>query len=584
MSASATQIEVPHSSEPISGERLPIETLLAEQQTLTAVEQFARVHESNGVPAQAEYYRDLIPLSVPGNGQQYAFEVDLDTCSGCKACVSACHHMNGLESSETWRSVGLLLDGPIQHEAATKANSSELPLLQHVTTACHHCVEPGCLAGCPTNAYEKDPVTGIVRHLDDQCFGCQYCTMACPYEVPQYSHEKGIVRKCDMCHGRLAAGEAPACVQSCPNGAIKISVVDQATAVERATAGTFLPDSPDPTITTPTTIYSRKNPIPESAAAAQTEFAKPQHAHLPLVVMLTLTQMGVGGLAFATLLRWLGQLTAPAAIAAAMAAGLAVLLAGLAVAPLHLGRPHLAFRSVLGWRHSWLSREAVVFGFVPPAAGLAVLFDARPWVDPLAESFLGFPLPLPSMLRVPSEVAALLAGVAGVFCSAKIYQFCQREFWKGPRTGLKFALTALTLGSLLTAFSIAAARAAGLTSSVAPIASLFAVAMVASTAQLAYELAVVRYRGDATAPLRVTARLIFDDLAKVTRLRFTAGTVGGVFLPIAGFMLASATGANAILVCCLAFLALAISIFAELAGRYLYFAAVVPLRMPGGIG
>ena len=37
---------------------------------------------------------------------QYAFDVDLDSCSGCKACVSACHSLNGLDEDETWRDVG----------------------------------------------------------------------------------------------------------------------------------------------------------------------------------------------------------------------------------------------------------------------------------------------------------------------------------------------------------------------------------------------------------------------------------------------------------------------------------------------
>ena len=67
------------------------------------------------------------------------------------------------------------------------------------------------MIACPVNAYEKDPITGIVKHLDDQCFGCQYCTLACPYEVPKYHAGKGIVRKCDMCSSRLEVGEAPAC-------------------------------------------------------------------------------------------------------------------------------------------------------------------------------------------------------------------------------------------------------------------------------------------------------------------------------------------------------------------------------------
>jgi ferredoxin len=76
--------------------------------------------------------------------------------------------------------------------------------------------------------------------LDDQCIGCQYCVFTCPYEVPQYSEKMGIVRKCDMCTDRLSAGEAPACVQACPNQAISIRVVDKADAVAAATKGEFL--------------------------------------------------------------------------------------------------------------------------------------------------------------------------------------------------------------------------------------------------------------------------------------------------------------------------------------------------------
>ena len=152
-------------------------------------------HDRADFPAQARYYRDLIPsVASLARRQQYAFAVDLDVCTGCKACVSACHSLNGLEEHETWRDVGLI--------TGTEAGK---PYLQTVTTACHHCLEPACLEGCPVLAYDKDPETGIVRHLDDQCIGCQYCTMKCPYDVPKYSHRLGIVRKCDMCTDRLAS-------------------------------------------------------------------------------------------------------------------------------------------------------------------------------------------------------------------------------------------------------------------------------------------------------------------------------------------------------------------------------------------
>ena len=97
-----------------------------------------------------------MPATAPGPGQQYAFDVNLDTCTGCKACVSACHSLNGLDEDESWRSVGLL-----------HGTVPEVRYQQTITTGCHHCVEPGCLEGCPVDAYEKDPVTGIVSHLDD---------------------------------------------------------------------------------------------------------------------------------------------------------------------------------------------------------------------------------------------------------------------------------------------------------------------------------------------------------------------------------------------------------------------------------
>src|SRR5437773_697746 len=238
----------PDASEP----RTLIDELLAEQRELTAVETFSRAHDAHAIAAPR--YRDLLPLTAPAPGQQYAFEVDLDKCSGCKACVTACHSLNGLDEDETWRSVGQL--------ASTDWRA---PLKQTVTTACHHCVDPACLNGCPVLAYDKDPVTGIVRHLDDQCIGCQYCVMKCPYDVPKYSTKRGIVRKCDMCANRLAVNEAPACVQACPSEAIRINVVET-TIVERqfrgSDASAFLPGTPDSAITLPTTRYISKRPLP----------------------------------------------------------------------------------------------------------------------------------------------------------------------------------------------------------------------------------------------------------------------------------------------------------------------------------
>ena len=221
-----------------------INFFIQDQQKLTAVEKFARQHDAHTPPLHEKYYRDLIPLEKPAKGEQYAFEVDLDACTGCKACVTACHSMNGLQDDEVWRTVGLLQGG-----------TESAPLFQMVTSACHHCAHPACMDGCPVKAYEKDVFTGIVKHLDDQCIGCQYCVLKCPYDVPKYNAKLGIVRKCDMCSSRLAADEAPACVQACPSSAIKIAVIKVEDVAKRAACNEFLPGAPAPDYTLPTTRY-----------------------------------------------------------------------------------------------------------------------------------------------------------------------------------------------------------------------------------------------------------------------------------------------------------------------------------------
>ena len=346
------------------GDRL-IGSLLSEQGDLSAVERFAQFHEEAEHPLQSRYYRALLPTTPPGPGQQLAFEVDLDRCSGCKACVAACHALNGLDDGEAWRDVGLLVGG-----------TASLPVLQHVTTACHHCLEPACLSACPVDAYEKDPVTGIVKHLDDQCFGCQYCTLACPYDVPKFHPGKGIVRKCDMCGDRLRAGEAPACVQACPHEAIRIRVVNREDVHARAEAGEFLPAAFDPSYTQPTTLY--RSLRPGELRPADEYRLKPEHAHVPLVVMLVLTQLSVGGFLVELIARLAGRaegVGTPAHLWICLGLGFV----GLGASLLHLGRPLYAYRAVLGVRHSWLSREVVTLGLF---AKLAAAYTAAETLAP----------------------------------------------------------------------------------------------------------------------------------------------------------------------------------------------------------
>jgi Fe-S-cluster-containing dehydrogenase component/DMSO reductase anchor subunit len=444
-------------------ERQPLNNFLAEllaeqSQLQTPVTRASLAYDRSKIGNRiSKIHSDLIPLSKPGPGEQYAFEVDLDSCSGCKACVVACHALNGLEENESWRDVGFVHGG-----------SRAAPFQQTVTTACHHCADPGCLNGCPVLAYEKDPVTGIVRHLDDQCIGCQYCILKCPYDVPKYSERLGIVRKCDMCHNRLAEGEAPACVQACPTQAIKIVKVE--IHVGRADTSQFLSAAPDPSYTQPTTRYLSQRPLPSNAVAADAAALRPQPPHWPLVVMLTLLPMAVGC--------FCAGVFSPSAMLLRL--GWLAGALGLGASVFHLGQPLRAWRIFLGWRKSWLSREALVFGAWFPAATAALFFPGL----------------------VP---AAAAVGCAGLLCSVMVYVDTHRVLWRFNQTASRFFGTALVLGLV----------------PVAP-----AAAALASAAKLALEARSLR--GPAT-----SARLLRGPLRRAITLRFSLGLAGGVLLLLA---------------------------------------------------
>lgn len=530
-----------------------INRLLFDQSRLTAVETFAARHEQSAIDGRQ--YRDLIP-SASAAGHQYAFEVNLDKCSGCKACVTACHALNGLDANETWREVGLLV-----------SDDWRRPFQQVVTTACHHCLDPGCLNGCPVLAYEKDPVTGIVRHLDDQCIGCQYCVLKCPYEVPQYSASRGIVRKCDMCSQRLEIGEAPACAQACPNEAIRITLVNQdvvraqyrSSAIGAASVNQFLAASPDPGITLPATRYISKRPLSADLVPCHATVLPLQPAHWPLVVMLVFTQFSAGSFA---LLLWLPDDARLVLAVAALTAGMG----GLAASILHLGRPLKAWRSFLGLRKSWLSREIVAFGIFVPVAGLAAAGLCVPsWI----------PVSLTHSLLCLSIIIAPMA----VWCSAMIYHDTQRIFWRGIRSVGRFLGTTAVL-ALAGAWLATAATGHDLqwlAGALAAVATLKWAGEHRLLRRCSDELAEKNWpaHGEFDAwSLTQSAVLMRDQLGLATRVRFFFLIAGGILLPLLSVLRTPTEWV-------LAAASVALCLPGELAERYLFFRAVAPPRMPG---
>lgn len=538
--------------------RTLIDEFLAEQAETTAVERFASWHHD--APARSAAYRDLLPATPPAPGQQYAFEVDLDACSGCEACVVACGRLNGLDDGRSFRSTGVLT-GP-----SGGGHDGQAPVQRTVTTACHHCEDPSCLTGCPADAYEKDPVTGVVRHLDDQCIGCRYCTLTCPYDVPAFDADRGIVRKCDLCHDRLAEGEAPACVSACPTQAIAIGVVDLA-GVSGSEPWSF--PSPDPATTRPTTRYRGSEQLRAGVTARADGALHLDHAHPPLTVMLVLTQLAVGTL---VVLLALASASAGGTVdAASGAVTLTTLVAavlGLGASVSHLGRPLQAWRAVLGFRHSWLSREIVAFGaFAPLAAATAA-------------GHLGVPV-LRAQVGWLGPVTGVV-GLVGVATSVLVYAVTGRRWWSMPRVGARFALTTALTGSA-TVLAVATVTAAVTGSDAGPIlVRLGVVATALVGAAGVSEVALLRHRGGPAADeLARTARLLTRRQLPLVQLRLLLLLLGGALAPWFALLVLGGERPSPTAAAVVTVLAAGAVLIAELLERWRFFTAVAPVRMPG---
>jgi len=192
---------------------------------------------------------------------RWGMVIDLDRCTGCGACMAACHQENnlaavGADESERGRSFYWLRLLPEYSGTGSEAE------LRYLPQPCFQCQNPPCVRVCPVHAtYLSED--GIVGQIYARCIGCRYCMAACPYNAkvfnwfeprwpgqlerkanPDVSRRgKGVVEKCTFCHHRIvrAREEArvaghplrdgdvtPACAEVCPARAISFGDLDDA--------------------------------------------------------------------------------------------------------------------------------------------------------------------------------------------------------------------------------------------------------------------------------------------------------------------------------------------------------------------
>jgi Fe-S-cluster-containing dehydrogenase component len=184
---------------------------------------------------------------------RWGMAVDLDRCTGCEACVTACHAENNiatvgdLQASRGralhWIRVERYFEGEYPHDS-----------IKYRPVMCQQCDAAPCEPVCPTYASSHNE-DGLNAQIYNRCIGTRYCANACPYNVrffdffnpawdkplnlqlnPDVSvREVGVMEKCTFCTQRITAAKitaraekrdlkdgefTTACAQSCPSKAI----------------------------------------------------------------------------------------------------------------------------------------------------------------------------------------------------------------------------------------------------------------------------------------------------------------------------------------------------------------------------
>lgn len=155
-----------------------------------------------------------------------SFFVDTTLCTACRACQVACKQWHDLPAEETKNR------GTYENPADLSFDTYKLVRMREEVIGgklkwlffpeqCRHCVEAPCLdtAGDASAIY-KDAATGaIIFTANTKGMNVDEIIESCPYNIPRKGPD-GTLAKCDMCLDRVQNGLLPACVKTCPTGAM----------------------------------------------------------------------------------------------------------------------------------------------------------------------------------------------------------------------------------------------------------------------------------------------------------------------------------------------------------------------------
>jgi formate dehydrogenase iron-sulfur subunit len=170
-----------------------------------------------------------------------SFLIDTSKCTACRGCQIACKQWNRLPAEKTINRGSH--QNPPDLSAATyklvRFSEEEVngdPVWYFFPEQCRHCMEPPCQEAADSavkGAIVKDEETGAVLYTAKTSeLNFEAIRLSCPYNIPRLDPRTRRIFKCTMCLDRLKEGLLPACVKTCPSGAMSFG--DREVILEKA--------------------------------------------------------------------------------------------------------------------------------------------------------------------------------------------------------------------------------------------------------------------------------------------------------------------------------------------------------------
>jgi Fe-S-cluster-containing dehydrogenase component len=152
---------------------------------------------------------------------RYGMLIDLKSCNGCRACITACKCNNDIPIGEyEGREYYRIWPYEKEYGKYPYVFRNFTPFL------CMHCNSPPCIDSCPISGAIYKQKGGVVLIDEKKCNGCRECIPSCPYNAIYFREDKAVVDKCTFCYELINSDSLPECVKACPSSAILFGDLD----------------------------------------------------------------------------------------------------------------------------------------------------------------------------------------------------------------------------------------------------------------------------------------------------------------------------------------------------------------------